>query len=854
MDLSAVLLQAQAPDPQLRGVAEAQLLAWEQQSLAPFALALAQHLASEEAQPNSRQLAGLHLKNLVSSREAVSALEKKSRYFTSVDADTRTQLKAFTLSALRSGAPQAANTASQVVAQLGVLELSERQWPELLAALLNNMNSTECADPDLLKTATLEALGYLCEDLDEDVLQQSETNQVLTAIIDGLGDARSMSVRTAAATALLNSLVFTRHNFEAEAERTAIMRAVCAAAAAGDARLRGVAFEALARVCSLYYSFLAQYIEAIFALTLNAIRTDEESVAMMAVEVWATLSEEEIELLDDESASCQNYLAAAAGHILPVLLESCLLKQDEAADEDAWNVAAAGAVCLGLVAQAVGDAAVPAVLAFVEGNILHADWRRREAATMAFGQLLEGPSTAALAGPVQTAMEVLIRSLSDAHTLVKDTAAWALARVCELHAASIPPGHLHPLVERLALALRDASARVAAQACFALHNLAQAFEAHQSEAQTNALSPFFAALLRQLLETTERSDWREHHLRVQAYEAVNVLIQHHAPDARAAVLEALQLILVRLEATFSTRVNSQDDCDDRDQLQALLCSVLQVSIRAVGKDVQPCSDRLAALLLHVLANRDAVACEEALMALGALASTLEASFEKYMAEFFPHLIQGLQNYNEWQVCAAAVGCVGDVCRALETKTLPFCDQVVTCLLQNLQNPDLSRVVKPAVLSCFGDIALAVGGDFAKYLPSALAMLDQAARTTVPADDDELVEYLTCLREGILEAYTGVCQGLSDGGQANLLVPHLQSLFAFLHVVSADAQTNHDDSQLKACVGLVGDLASSLSAHGQELVPFLRLPFVRTMLEEAASNEGLEDISAWALKQVLKFQG
>ena len=56
-----------------------------------------------------------------------------------------------------------------------------------------------------------------------------------------------------------------------------------------------------------------------------------------------------------------------------------------------------------------------------------------------------------------------------------------------------------------------------------------------------------------------------------------------------------------------------------------------------------------------------------------------------------------------------VGVVGDLCRALDLKILPFCDGVVYQLLQNLQSTTLHRSVKPPILSCFGDLALAVGG-------------------------------------------------------------------------------------------------------------------------------------------------
>jgi len=37
-----------------------------------------------------------------------------------------------------------------------------------------------------------------------------------------------------------------------------------------------------------------------------------------------------------------------------------------------------------------------------------------------------------------------------------------------------------------------------------------------------------------------------------------------------------------------------------------------------------------------------------------------------------------------QVCAAAVGLMGDLCRALGVKVLPYCDETMVMLLENLQ--------------------------------------------------------------------------------------------------------------------------------------------------------------------------
>jgi len=64
------------------------------------------------------------------------------------------------------------------------------------------------------------------------------------------------------------------------------------------------------------------------------------------------------------------------------------------------------------------------------------------------------------------------------------------------------------------------------------------------------------------------------------------------------------------------------------------------------------------------------------MAVGAIANATEAEFDKYMPHFRPFLSLGLSNYEEHQVCQVAVGVVGDICRALEGRLLPYCDEIL----------------------------------------------------------------------------------------------------------------------------------------------------------------------------------
>lgn len=57
-------------------------------------------------------------------------------------------------------------------------------------------------------------------------MNEGQSNQILTCIVDGMRSDRPSSIRAAAARALINSLDFTRSNFESQQERDVIMQ-VC---------------------------------------------------------------------------------------------------------------------------------------------------------------------------------------------------------------------------------------------------------------------------------------------------------------------------------------------------------------------------------------------------------------------------------------------------------------------------------------------------------------------------------------------------------------------------------------------------------------------------------------------------
>jgi importin subunit beta-1 len=112
---------------------------------------------------------------------------------------------------------------------------------------------------------------------------------------------------------------------------------------------------------------------------------------------------------------------------------------------------------------------------------------------------------------------------------------------------------------------------------------------------------------------------------------------------------------------------------------------------------------------------------------------------------------------------------------------------MTVLLKDLSNSQLNRSVKPPIFSCFGDIALAIGENFEKYLPYAMPMLQGAAELLVVLDqsDEDMVDYGNQLRRGIFEAYSGILQGIK-GAKAQLMIPYAGHLLQFTEAVYKDS--------------------------------------------------------------------
>ncbi|NXC45479.1 IMB1 protein, partial [Penelope pileata] len=832
-----------------------------------FLVELSRVLANPGNSQVARVAAGLQIKNSLTSKDPDIKAQYQQRWL-AIDANARREVKNYVLQTLGTETYRP-SSASQCVAGIACAEIPMNQWPELIPQLVANVTNQHSTEH--MKESTLEAIGYICQDIDPEQLQD-KSNEILTAIIQGMRkEEPSNNVKLAATNALLNSLEFTKANFDKESERHFIMQVVCEATQCPDTRVRVAALQNLVKIMSLYYQYMETYMgPALFAITIEAMKSDIDEVALQGIEFWSNVCDEEMDLAIEASEAAEQgrppehtskfYAKGALQYLVPILTQT-LTKQDENDDDDDWNPCKAAGVCLMLLATCCEDDIVPHVLPFIKEHIKNPDWRYRDAAVMAFGCILEGPEPNQLKPLVIQAMPTLIELMKDPSVVVRDTAAWTVGRICEmLPEAAINDIYLAPLLQCLIEGL-SAEPRVASNVCWAFTSLAEAaYEAadvadDQEEPATYCLSSSFELIVQKLLETTDRPDGHQNNLRSSAYEALMEIVKNSAKDCYPAVQKTTLVIMERLQQVLQmeSHIQSTSDRIQFNDLQSLLCATLQNVLRKVQhQDALQISDVVMASLLRMFQSTagSGGVQEDALMAVSTLVEVLGGEFLKYMDAFKPFLGIGLKNYAEYQVCLAAVGLVGDLCRALQSNILPFCDEVMQLLLENL------GVSVYLLISWLVTVGLHTEKKSGRAVRASWrALLTRALLLPLQSDYD-MVDYLNELREGCLEAYTGIIQGLK-GDQENvhpdvmLVQPRVEFILSYIDHIAGDE--DHTDGVVACSAGLIGDLCT---AFGKDVLKLVEArPMIQELLSEGrrSKTNKTKTLATWATKELRKLK-
>nr|CAD2138907.1 unnamed protein product [Meloidogyne enterolobii] len=202
---------------------------------------LATILANVDSSHYIRRAAGLQLKNVLASREQ-SFFDKNKLRWLSVPLEVRQYVKECVLKTL--GTEVRPSSAAQCVAAISCIEFPIRQWPELIDRL--NANVTTKSDNPLLKESSLEALGYICQDLTD----KQKVAPVLAAIVYALKTEETSVFVSLAATKALSEIVEWVVTRTLEEHVDAIVDVLCAYLQTAEMNLYEEAAKCLYKIAS----------------------------------------------------------------------------------------------------------------------------------------------------------------------------------------------------------------------------------------------------------------------------------------------------------------------------------------------------------------------------------------------------------------------------------------------------------------------------------------------------------------------------------------------------------------------------------------------------------------------------
>lgn len=695
---------------------------------------------------------------------------------------------------------------------MAYVELPVNEWPDLLRILHYNVVGVGVdLSTQGLRRASLEALGYICEEGLGSVLEAA-AGEILSAVVHGLGAREpSAAVRQAAATALLNSLEFLRSRLEQnEEERNATFRAIFEAIASYQGAASGAemlpvavgALECLVGTVQVLYSYMRPYMhQGLAELTVNAMGSSESSISLQGIEFWSTICDVELELLRDLEDCLEtgqpfehalHYFARdSAGTVVPILLTRMASQAHDDEDEDAgdeWTPAMAAATCLSLYASVVADdlLKIPTLRRFIEENLASTDWHFREAAVLAFGSILEGPRRDLLEPLALNTFPALFRLFGDSSVSVRDTNMWALGRVCELHPRFIPLEHAEQLAGSFAAGLKQPP-RVASSSAWALlHLVRRIAQESQGPVQERQAHEMLARILPQLamllMEAAQRADADEASLRSAAFEVLtSILAEIPGQIDQNLLLELISHVLAYLAASIRLVVEalSVDEQVRGSDIQSSCVGLLATAIKRAGATNVPAAtwERLGGAFLAIAQSGAAgktviTSLEDLFLALGSLLTDISDSGATELAAnlvgpFMPYVLGILARPDEAQLCRVVIGFVSDVARACKTTTpvVSNLDTLIVSLHRILQSPTCQRDLKPLAITALGDLAGAVGGPVwcsSPHFGPTFTIFGMACGIGITNEDDlDEVDFICELRLALIEAVTWIVQGSKD---------------------------------------------------------------------------------------------
>lgn len=497
-----------------------------------FMKTLSDVLAQQDASEVARTAAGLLIKKNLTAKDEILKLQHKQRWL-DLPKKAKSYIKKKIISAMGTETCRP-SVSPQCVAYVALAELPLGRWTHLMPMLIRNVTDEQSSEQ--LKVASLEAIGYICEDIDSKKFG-TRNDPILKAIIPGM-QSTELNVRLAAVQAFRNAVKITKNYFKKQHQRDIVMKAVSEAAQSSDTQIRIAGLQSLVEIVSLHYHIIRPYMrQKLFPITLEAMTSDIDEIVLQGIRYWSVVCVEETKLRNGNSAArsrANTFRFSASDTMSSVIriLTDKLTKLDPNGDEFDWNPTKAASMCLQLLTKCYKDEVLPHLLPFIEVNIHIVDWRYRGSALMAFRSILKELDIDTLRNVVDTIMLDLLESIFHPNIGVTVTAAstfGVLSEICPM--ILMDEQYLDRLIICIFFGLHM-DPLVVVNICWIIINLFKAAYLAENvpQPETYRLSKCYDKIVYALVAIMCQEKPTKHNMQAAVYEAAMVMVVYSPKD------------------------------------------------------------------------------------------------------------------------------------------------------------------------------------------------------------------------------------------------------------------------------------------------------------------------------------
>ncbi|GIQ80941.1 hypothetical protein KIPB_001824 [Kipferlia bialata] len=545
----------------------------------------------------------------------------------------------------------------------------------------------------------------------------------------------------------------------------------------------------------------APYIEGMIDSAIALLSSTDEETVMGTVTVWSALalieggrindladvvsSAGDVTPVQTEVKSC-HYVVGALDRVIDPLTQLLLNQKDELDGEDS-DLVDVGKAALILISACPGAELSKRLLPFVVQNRLSEDWRRRDAALVAFScTLTEDIQPDSLSNFVHFVCHRLQLGEGVLHPVERHTLSKVISQICHKHFSLARGQGLMPLMVQACSTMLSLEDKVAEEGCTALAVIANGYRTEVNNGTTHELVPILESVITSLLTVAERNQTEKgESLLAGAYGACGRLVQS-CPASQFGILARLVPIFCDKAESVSSTI--AELCWYPNRLEALEFHLKQeryilvlmkatlnlmvtpdlpgavydtdhwgstTLVQRVNKSLDALLSRVPKLDSHAVLQTTVVLAYLILMCTESADTVINAQVSDLSAKCLVALIPHMDDPSAFDELGSMVETVTSLCLYLDPfRRSMHVQSVIKAICKCYENPHRPHDSVPSILESLGDLLGSLEDEAVQFLPRVMEVYTSACNIA-PVDPLNIDHVTVCQAcwEKILTGYS-----------------------------------------------------------------------------------------------------